>query len=120
MRTDAQKPQQVLIQALTVKALGKIYTEQHRKNISRGSQNRFQPVNTYDHTTETLIAEGVCLPHLCLENGYTKSGLYKTVNATFFEPHHTTKNCYFYRDIYARYVREVVAETARGIVPSVV
>ena len=118
LRSD--KTKKLMSQSMTGKNLGKKYSEAHKANISKGSQSRFKPVNIYDYATETVIAEGVCLPRWCLANGYTKSGLYKTVNATFFEPHHTTKNCYFYRDIYARYVSEVVAETARGIVPSVV
>lgn len=99
----SQATRKLMSQSMTGKALGKTYTEQHKANISKGSQSRFKPVNIYDYATETVIAEGVCLPRWCLANGYTKSGLYKTVNASFSEPHHTTNNCYFYRDIYARY-----------------
>ena len=88
------------------KNLGKTYTEQHRKNISRGSQNKWRPVDVYDYSTETLIAKGVSLRLWAKLNGYSYSNLYLTVNADFSKPHHHQFNKYHTKFVYARWSEE--------------
>ena len=100
------KTKKLMSTAMMGKNLGKTYTEQHRKNISRGSQNKWRPVDVYDYSTETLIAKGVSLRLWAKLNGYSYSNLYLTVNADFSKPHHHQFNKYHTKFVYARWSEE--------------
>jgi hypothetical protein len=92
--------------AMTGKNLGKTYTAEHRANISKGSQNKWRPVDVFDYSTETPIAKGVSLRKWAKLNGFSFGCLYLTVNADFSKPHHHLSNKYHSRLIYARWSDE--------------
>ena len=102
-KTRPQKTKLRISEGMVGKNAGKTYSEAHRKAISAGSQNKFRKADIYEYASEDKIASGVSIPYWCAMFGYTKSGLYKTLNADFSKPHHTTRNCYFYRGLYARW-----------------
>jgi hypothetical protein len=102
----SQKTRKLMSQAMTGKNLGKTYTAEHRANISRGSQNKFRPVDVYDYVTEQPLTKNVSLRLWAKLNGYSYSNLYLTVNADFSKPHHHQSNKYHTRLIYARWSEE--------------
>ena len=79
---------------MTGKALGKTYSEEHRANISAGSQNKWRAVDIFDYSTEAPLAKGVSLRKWSKLNGYAYSNLYLTIHADFSKPHHHQFNKY--------------------------
>lgn len=102
-KTRSKKTRKLMSQVMTGKALGRVYSEEHRANIRAGSQNKWRPVDIYDYSTETPIAKGVSLRRWSKLNGYAYSNLYLTIHADFSKPHHHLSNKYHTRCIYARW-----------------
>jgi hypothetical protein len=105
-KTRPQKTKKLISAAMTGKHLGKTYSEEHKANISKGSQNKFRPVDVYDYTTEQPLTKNVSLRLWAKLNGYSYSNLYLTLNCDFSKPHHHLTNKYHTRLIYARWSEE--------------
>lgn len=106
------KTRKLISTAMMGQRLGQKYSDEHRANISKGSQNRYRPVNVYDYVSGAVIAENVCLSRWAKAQGISPSNLYATTNANFAHPHNWKRNRYHTKGIYARYVAESGPETA--------
>lgn len=105
-KTRSDKTRKLMSTAMTGKNLGKKYSEAHKANISKGSQNKWRPVDVFDYSTETPIAKSVSLRRWAKLNGYSYGCLYLTLHGDFSKPHHHLSNKYHTKLVYARWSEE--------------